>query len=57
MRVESLTGYRDVFGDLDPGALTSYAIQGYFSNGGDLAWVIRVVGAGTPCSTSGTSPT
>ena len=51
VRVEGLTGYRDVFGDLDPGALTSYAIQGYFSNGGDLAWVVRVVGAGTPCST------
>ena len=51
VRVQGLTGYRDVFGDLDPGALTSYAIQGYFANGGDLAWVVRVAGAGTPCST------
>ena len=50
VRVEGLTGYRDVFGDLDPGALTSYAIQGYFANGGDLAWVVRVAGAGTPCA-------
>jgi uncharacterized protein len=51
VRVQGLTGYRDVFGDLDPGALTSYAVQGYFANGGDLAWVVRVAGAGTPCST------
>ena len=52
VRVEGLNGYRDVFGDLDPNALTSYAIQeGYFPNGGDLAWVVRVAGAGTPCGT------
>jgi uncharacterized protein len=46
VRVESLNGYRDVFGDLDPGAGTSYAIRGYYENGGELAWVIRVAGAG-----------
>ena len=49
-RVEGLTGYHDVFGELDAGALTSYAVQSYFANGGDLAWVVRVAGAGTPCS-------
>ena len=47
VRVESLNGYRDLFGDLDPGAATSYAIRGYYENGGELAWVIRVAGAGT----------
>ena len=47
VRVEGLTGYRDVFGDLDAGAATSYAVRGYFENGGELAWVIRVAGAGT----------
>jgi phage tail sheath protein FI len=46
VRVQGLTGYRDMFGDLDPGAITSYAIRGYFDNGGELAWVTRV-GAGT----------
>ena len=50
VRVEGLTGYREVFGDLDPGATTSYAIRGYYENGGDLAWVVRVAGAGTPAS-------
>jgi phage tail sheath protein FI len=46
VRVEGLTGYRDQFGDLDPGASASYAIRGYFQNGGELAWVTRVSGAG-----------
>jgi phage tail sheath protein FI len=47
VRVEGLTGYRDRFGDLDPGAVTSYAARGYFENGGELAWVTRVGSAGT----------
>ena len=47
VRVESLNGYRDVFGDLDPGAATSYAVRGYYENGGELAWVTRVAGAAT----------
>jgi phage tail sheath protein FI len=46
VRVEGLTGYRELFGDLDPGASTGYAIRGYFQNGGELAWVTRVAGAG-----------
>lgn len=45
VRVESLNGYHDVFGDLDPDAATSYAVRGYFENGGELAWIIRVAGA------------
>ena len=57
MRVEGLTGYREVFGDLDAGGLTSYAVQGYFDNGGELAWVIRVAGAGKKPAPSGSSPT
>jgi Bacteriophage tail sheath protein len=47
VRVESLNDYRDVFGDLDPTAATSYAVRGYYENGGELAWIIRVAGAGT----------
>jgi phage tail sheath protein FI len=45
VRVEGLNEYHDVFGDLDPAAATSYAIHGYFENGGELAWVTRVAGA------------
>ena len=47
VRVESLNGYLDVFGDLDPAAATSYAVRGYYENGGELAWVTRVAGAAT----------
>lgn len=47
VRVEGLNGYRDLFGDLDAAAATSYAVRGYYDNGGDLAWVTRVAGAGT----------
>ena len=49
-RVESLNGYRDLFGDLDPAAATSYAVRGYYENGGELAWVTRVAGGGTPAT-------
>jgi phage tail sheath protein FI len=47
VRVEGLTGYRDQFGDLAADATTSYAVRGYFENGGELAWIVRVFGAGT----------
>ena len=47
VRVDSLSGYHDVFGDLDPDAATSYAVRGYFENGGGPAWVIRLAGAET----------
>jgi phage tail sheath protein FI len=50
VRVESLNGYRDLFGDLDPTAASSYAVRGYYENGGELAWVTRVAGAGTPAT-------
>lgn len=39
-----------MFGDLDPGAATSYAARGYFENGGELARFTRVGGAGTPAT-------
>jgi hypothetical protein len=44
VRVTSLNDYHDVFGDLDSAANTSYAVRGYYENGGDLAWVVRVAG-------------
>lgn len=44
VRVTSLNEYQEVFGDLDPAAATSYAVHGYYANGGELAWVVRVAG-------------
>jgi Bacteriophage tail sheath protein len=38
------------FGGLDNGASTPYAVRGYFENGGEIAWVIRVSGPATAAS-------
>ena len=42
MRVEGWREYARVFGDLDRDLDTPYALRGYFENGGQVAWVIRV---------------
>jgi hypothetical protein len=34
-----------MFGDLSQDAITSYALRGYFDNGGDVAYVVRLLGA------------
>jgi Bacteriophage tail sheath protein len=52
VRVDSLNGYHDVFGDLDPASATSYAVRGYYENGGELAWITRVAGAGLTATTA-----
>jgi hypothetical protein len=43
-RVDGLKGYRAIFGDLAAGAVTTYAIQGYFVNDGEVAHVLRLAG-------------
>jgi phage tail sheath protein FI len=43
-----VTGWREylrVFGNVTPAAITSYAVRGYFLNGGDVAHVFRLLGA------------
>jgi hypothetical protein len=43
-----VTGLREcqlVFGGLLPNAVTPLALQGYFNNGGDVAYVVRLLGA------------
>jgi len=42
VRVEGWREYARVFGDLDRDLDTPYALRGYFENGGQVAWVIRV---------------
>jgi hypothetical protein len=42
-------GWRELerrFGGLDPGSVATYAVRGYFENGGEVAFVVRVAGAG-----------
>lgn len=48
-----LTGQNDwlrKFGGLDNRASTPYAVRGYFENGGQIAWLIRVIGPATAAS-------
>ena len=44
VRVEGWRAYIREFGGLDTDAITSYAIRGYFENGGEVAHVVRVCG-------------
>ena len=43
-RVEGWRGYQRLFGPLDASADTTYALRGYFENGGEVAWVVRLCG-------------
>jgi hypothetical protein len=42
VRITSLADFQRVFGGVDPTSEASYAIQKYFLNGGNVAWVVRV---------------
>lgn len=44
VRVEGWRAYQHEFGGLDRDAVTSYAIRGYFENGGQVAHVVRLCG-------------
>ena len=44
-RVKGWREYNAVFGGLAAGQMASYALRGYFDNGGDVAYVVRVLGA------------
>jgi hypothetical protein len=44
LRIEGWRQYLRWFGPLVVGAYTPYAIKGYFENGGQVAWVLRIAG-------------
>jgi hypothetical protein len=46
-RVSSPGQFRDLFGGVIDGAFGAFAVQGFFDNGGALAYVTRVVDGGT----------
>lgn len=46
IRVDGLTDFLRRFGGLAAAASTTYAARGYFENGGEAAWVVRVSGQG-----------
>jgi phage tail sheath protein FI len=45
-RVTSFADFSERFGGFDPGSLGAYLVKGFFDNGGQRAYVNRVVGAG-----------
>jgi phage tail sheath protein FI len=54
VRVAGWREYRQVFGGVLDDADTPLAVQGYFDNGGDVAWIVRLP-AGRPPEEAGTA--
>jgi len=46
VRVTSITVFNEIFGGLDSRSEASYGIMQYFQNGGEVAWVVRVLASG-----------
>jgi phage tail sheath protein FI len=42
VRVDGWRRFLTLYGGLSPDALTSYAVKGYFDNGGEVAWIWRL---------------
>jgi phage tail sheath protein FI len=51
-RVEGWREFVRAFGDLDRDLDTPYALRGYFENGGQVAWIIRLAAPGAATSTA-----
>ncbi len=49
-RIDGWRRFEEVFGGLTPRADTPYALRGYFENGGEVAYVMRMLG--TPCNSA-----
>lgn len=43
IRVESIAEYRQIFGGFDGPGRLPYAVQAFFSQGGRVAWIVRIV--------------
>jgi hypothetical protein len=51
VRVTSFAHFEDSFGGFIPSALGAYLVKGFFDNGGQVAWVNRVLPSGATPST------
>src|SRR5205085_5996567 len=49
-RITSFGEFEREFGGLDPASEASYAIQQFYANGGQVAWVVRVDTGGAPAA-------
>jgi phage tail sheath protein FI len=52
VRVEGWREYMSVFGGLTEDAMTPYAVNGYFNNEAQLAYIVRLLGAGSTCASA-----
>ena len=43
VRLASWSQFQAVFGGYDPRGWLAYAVNGFFANGGNACWVVRVV--------------
>lgn len=51
-RVEAWRGYTKMFGGLAADSFTTYAIRGYFENGGEIAHVVRLAAPGATAASA-----
>jgi hypothetical protein len=56
VRVEGWKDYLRIFGGLDARASTTYALRGYFDNGGEVAHVVRLAPAALPTAKASLDP-
>ncbi len=59
-RVTSFTEFQSIFGGPDAQSAASFAVLQYFQNGGQVAWIVRIVPASSPAvatiTLTGSSP-
>ena len=56
VRLASWSQFQAVFGGYDPRCWLAYAVNGFFANGGDACWVVRVVDPDTAVPATLCSP-
>lgn len=50
VRVVGWREYQSIFGGLTADAMTSYAVKSYFDNEAEVAYIVRLLGAGSTCA-------
>jgi hypothetical protein len=50
VRIEGWRTYESVFGGMTADSFTGHALKGYFENGGQIAWVLRLAPGALPAS-------
>jgi uncharacterized protein len=56
VRIASWSQFQAVFGGYDPRGWLAYAVNGFFANGGDACWVVRVLDTAAARPATGSLP-